>query len=92
MGPLGHSLAALAAVGAAPVVAGALVVRPELRHGIGERLGRLPRVAPVDVWLHGASVGEAIAVGRLAGRLRASGRRTFASAITATGRAVSRER
>lgn len=91
MGPLGHSLAAVAAVGLAPVVAGALAVKPSLRRGLRERLGASSAWVQADVWVHGASVGEAMAVTRVAERLAANGRRPFVSSITLTGRDVLRQ-
>lgn len=46
LGPLAHSLAALAAIVLAPVLAVSLLLRPALREGFWERLGRIaPRLA-----------------------------------------------
>jgi 3-deoxy-D-manno-octulosonic-acid transferase len=85
---LRHGAAVLAALAAAPIGAGALLVQPHWRHGLGERLGlRSPR-APGAVWVHGASVGEILAATRLLDALRERGRPVVASTATATGRAV----
>jgi len=94
MGPAGHSLAALAALGSVPVGLGALAVRPQLRIGLGERLGLgVERGAAAEgVWVHGASVGEALAALALVDRLRAGGRRVCVSTLTLTGRQVIRGR
>jgi len=78
--------AALAALALAPVAAGALGLRPRWRRGLGERLGRAPAAAPGAVWVHGSSVGEALAAARLVDRLRKHGRRVVASAFTPAGR------
>ena len=62
MRTLRHSVAALSALLAAPPALAALALRPAWRDGLGERLGGGPRPAPGGVWLHGASVGEALLV------------------------------
>lgn len=58
MGPLAHSLSLLTAIGLAPLLAAALVVRPSLRHGLSERFGGapggLPRLAAGDAAENGA--------------------------------------
>jgi 3-deoxy-D-manno-octulosonic-acid transferase len=93
MGPLGHSLAALAALGAAPPGLLLLLARPRARAGLRERLGfgfALGQVTPGCVWVHAASVGEALAASRLLVRLRAGGRAVCASTQTVTGRDVLR--
>ena len=58
MGPLGHSIAALAAVVALPVGALALLARPAWREGLRERLmddgGELRRF--VNVYVNGEDV------------------------------------
>jgi 3-deoxy-D-manno-octulosonic-acid transferase len=89
MGPLGHSLAALAALAAAPFGLLYLAARPALRAGLRERLGlefARGRATPESVWVHAASVGEALAALRLIDRLRAAGRAVCASTVTTTGR------
>ena len=58
MGPLGHSLSALAALAGVPVGALALVARPSWRGGWRQRLGALDRSVGGGVWVHAASVGE----------------------------------
>jgi len=94
MGPGGHSLAALAALGSLPVGLGALVLRPRLRVGLPERLGwgLAPGAAAGGIWVHAASVGEALAALALVDRLRAGGRRVCMSTLTVTGREVVRGR
>ena len=68
MGPIGHSLAALALLAAAPPVALAMLLRPELRSGLPERFGFVPPATPDTegaIWVHASSVGEAKAACRL---------------------------
>jgi 3-deoxy-D-manno-octulosonic-acid transferase len=81
---LGHSVAAVAALAAAPLAAGALAVRPGWRRGARERLGAVA-AAPGGVWVHGASVGEMLAATRLVDALRDCGRRVMVSAQTPAG-------
>jgi 3-deoxy-D-manno-octulosonic-acid transferase len=88
--PLAHSLAALSAVTAAPFLLGAMALRRDLRVGLRQRLGLLRPPGPGRVWVHGSSVGEALAALRLVDALRASGRPVFASASTPTGRQLMR--
>ncbi len=92
MGPLAHSRAALTALLAAPVALVALVLRPDWRPGLGERLGRLPLAEPGALWVHGASVGEIQAATRLLAELARRGHRVRASTTTLTGRALLRSR
>ncbi|MDX1650249.1 MAG: glycosyltransferase N-terminal domain-containing protein, partial [Myxococcota bacterium] len=88
MGPAGHSLSALLAVLGLPVGAAALAVRPGLRVGLRERLGRHPGAGRRGaVWVHGASVGEIGAALGLVDALRARGEEVVASTTTVTGRA-----
>jgi 3-deoxy-D-manno-octulosonic-acid transferase len=84
--PLAHSLAALSAVAAAPLLLGAMAVRRDLRVGLRQRLGIVRPPGPGRVWVHGSSVGEALAALRLVDSLRAHGRSVFASASTPSGR------
>lgn len=93
MGPLGHSVAALAALLGAPVLGAAALARPRWRTGVGERLGAHPgaRAAERPIWVHGASVGEIRAALPLLDALAARGHALVASTMTATGRAVARE-
>ncbi|MEZ4218885.1 MAG: glycosyltransferase N-terminal domain-containing protein [Myxococcota bacterium] len=61
MGPLAHSITALATLGAAPFGALALALVPRWRVGLDARLGAVPRApgrAPGGLWVHAASVGE----------------------------------
>ncbi len=85
-----HSVAALAALAAAPLAAGALALRPRWRVGVRERLGGLPAVAPGAIWVHGASVGEILAAARLLDGLRKQGRAVITSTVTLSGREVMR--
>jgi len=93
MGPLGHSLAAVAALSSAPVVGLAWVVRPRRREGWAQRLGRAPRSpagAATPLWVHGASVGEVLAAGRLVDAWCSRGGTALTSTTTRTGQAVAR--
>ncbi len=90
MGPLRHSLAALMAIGLSPLAAAALLVRPRLRHGLGERLGRIDWSAEESIWVHASSVGEAKAATRLLRALGEAGHRVRASASTLPGREIFR--
>ena len=60
-----HSAALLSAAVGAPLGAAALALRPRWREGWRERLGLLDRQEPGAIWVHGASVGEILAAGRL---------------------------
>ena len=93
MGPLGHSLAALMAIGLTPAVALALLVRPSLRFGLGERFGRIDVVPPGSegaIWVHASSVGEAKAACRLVEALESSEQPVRTSTSTRPGREVFR--
>ncbi len=90
MRPLAHSLAALSAVTAAPLLLGAMAIRRDLRVGVRQRLGLLRAPGGGRVWVHGSSVGEALAALRLVDSLRSVGRGVFASASTPTGRQMLR--
>ncbi len=93
MGPIGHSLAALLALGLSPALAVAWLVRPTLRPHLGERLGRLPPglgLAESPIYVHASSVGEAKAAVRLLGALEAEGHTVRASTMTLGGRSVLR--
>lgn len=93
MGPLRHSLAALAAAAALPVAAVGLALRPSWRVGLRERLGEVPASHARGVWVHAASVGEARAAQALIAALSAQGdgpRARFVSASTVAGREISR--
>jgi 3-deoxy-D-manno-octulosonic-acid transferase len=86
-----HSLAALSAAAAAPVVLGGLLLRPRWRAGLPERLGRAPEgAAPGAVWVHGASVGEIRAAVGLLDALASRGLAVVASTTTTTGRDLMR--
>ena len=87
---LRHSLAAASAAIAAPLLAGALVVRPRWREGFRERLGSFPSTDPGRVWVHGASVGEVMAAKGLVYGLQGEGLRVFGSATTLAGRELMR--
>ncbi|UCE87398.1 MAG: 3-deoxy-D-manno-octulosonic acid transferase, partial [Deltaproteobacteria bacterium] len=90
MRPVGHSVAALLAVLGAPAVAVGLALRPSWRAGWRERLGSAPRVSPGAIWVHCASVGEALASLRLVDRLAADATPVCVSTMTPTGRGVLR--
>jgi 3-deoxy-D-manno-octulosonic-acid transferase len=88
-GPARRAGAWVAAVLGVPALGVAWLARPEWRPGLGERLGRIPAAAGDGaIWIHGASVGEAIASLRLVDELRRRGHAVRASTLTATGRAV----
>jgi 3-deoxy-D-manno-octulosonic-acid transferase len=86
VGPLGHSLAALAAAAALPGGLALLAARPGLRRGLRERLGARPPAPAGCVWVHGASVGEVRAATRLLDGLAARSVPVAASATTVAGR------
>jgi 3-deoxy-D-manno-octulosonic-acid transferase len=90
LGPLGHALAALAALGGLPLAAAALALRRGWRTGFPERLGLHPRGAPGPVWVHAASVGEILAAARLVDELREAGHAVVTSTVTLAGREVMR--
>jgi 3-deoxy-D-manno-octulosonic-acid transferase len=90
LGPLRHSLAALTAMGLAPLLAAAMLARPRLRRGLGERLGRIPADDAERIWVHASSVGEAFAASRLIHVLEEEGYAMRASTTTLSGRDVFR--
>lgn len=90
MRSVAHALAAIAAVGALPLGAAALLLRPRARIGLAERLGAHPARTPGAVWVHAASVGEILAAARLVDALRARGHAVVTSAVTPAGRDVMR--
>jgi len=85
LGPLAHSLAALAALILAPIGLLALLLRPSLRSGWVERLGGGGFSSPGAIWVHASSVGEARAAVPLIEALRRSRRAAFVSVNTSTG-------
>lgn len=87
---LRHSGALCAALLAAPVLAGAALVRPRWRRGFLERLGAVGDPPPegTPLWVHAASVGEVRASLRLCDALQASGHPVLVSTTTPTGREV----
>lgn len=91
MRALGHGLAALAALAALPLGAGALLVRPRWWRGLPERLGAWPHFAPGGVWLHASAVGEVRASLGLIDALAERGLAVRASTFTLEGRAALRE-
>ena len=66
----------------------ACLVRPSLRHGLGERLGDVTVREPGSVWVHGASMGEARVVVSILGQFAKLGLRGYASTMTENGRNV----
>ena len=88
MGPLAHSVAALAALVASPILAAGAVLRPALRRQLPERLGISEQDGAGRIWLHASSVGEAKAACRLLEALEASGHRTRATTMTVAGRGI----
>ncbi len=66
------------------------MLRPRLRRGLGERLGRIEPSAPGSIWVHAASVGEAKAAIRLIRSLEQAGHGVRASTSTLAGRAIFR--
>jgi len=90
LGPFRHSLAALMAIGLGPFLAAALVARPKLRRGLGERFGRIPEDSVERIWVHASSVGEALAACRLVRVLEEDGYAVRASTTTLTGLGVFR--
>jgi 3-deoxy-D-manno-octulosonic-acid transferase len=92
VGPLGHSVAALAALFGAPALLAGMALRPRWRAGLTERLGAHPaRGLARPLWLHAASVGEMRAALPLLDALAARGFALVASSMTTTGRALARE-
>jgi len=86
VGPVAHSLAALAALAGLPVGLAGLALRSSWRAGLPERCGRRPENPPGAIWVHGASVGEIRAATALMDHLRESGEDVVASTMTPTGR------
>ena len=82
MRPLAHSVAALSAVTAAPLLLGAMALRRDLRVGLRQRLGIIRSPGAGRVWVHGASVGEAQAALRHVDSQRANRRDLFATATS----------
>ncbi len=92
MGPLAHSLAALAAVTVTPLAGVGLALRRSWRTGLRERLGGGSRGAPGAIWIHSASVGEVLAATRLMDHLADTGHEVVASTTSLTGRNLLRSR
>ena len=78
----------LSAALAAPALPILLWARPGLRAGLGERLGAVSGSPPGALWLHGASVGEARMVVRVAKALEAHGHPVFTTTQTPGGRSL----
>lgn len=85
MALLRHSIAALTAIGLAPLLALWILVRPALRHGLRERLGYRPAGHDGRLQIHASSVGEAKAALRLIEELDARGHPVRTTTSTATG-------
>lgn len=90
MRPLVHSVSALVALLAAPVVAAGALVRPSLRGELPERLGIDGPSGGGRIWIHASSIGEAKAACRLLEALERSGEATLATTMTTTGRGIFR--
>ncbi len=88
MGPLAHSVAALAALVASPILTAGAALRPSFRRQLPERLGLSEQGGAGRIWLHASSVGEAKAACRLLEALEASGHRTRATTMTVAGRGI----
>jgi len=88
LGLLAHSVAALAALIAAPPLAAGALVLPSFRRQLPERLGIARREGEERIWLHASSVGEAKAACRLLEALEAAGHATRATTMTTSGRGV----
>jgi 3-deoxy-D-manno-octulosonic-acid transferase len=96
-----YNLALMAAlVAGAPWWLWRMATTQKYREGLAQRLGRVPRrlqnasrERPV-IWLHAVSVGEVLAVSRLAGELDRAfpGFSVLISTTTRTGQALARER
>jgi 3-deoxy-D-manno-octulosonic-acid transferase len=90
LGPLGHSLAALMALGLSPLAAVTLLLRPRLRHGLLERLGVIEPTVEESIWVHASSIGEAKAATRLVNALGEAGHALRTSTSTLAGREIFR--
>jgi 3-deoxy-D-manno-octulosonic-acid transferase len=80
------------AIALGPLLATALLVRPGLRRGLGERFGRIPADGVDRVWVHASSVGEALAACRLVRVLEDDGYAVRASTTTIDGRNIFRQK
>lgn len=83
-----HSAALLSAAVGAPLGIAAMALRPRWRVGWRERIGLLGEHKPGAIWVHGSSVGEILAAGRLMDHLSKSGNQVLASTWTLSGREV----
>jgi len=82
---LRHSVAALLAGIALPLGGLWLLLRPGDGRGLAQRLGAVPAGERGAIWIHGASVGEAPVVARVAEGLRGRGLAVRVSATTRAG-------
>ena len=92
MRAVSNGLAAISALAAAPFAAGALLLHPEWRTGLRERLGAQPQRFDEPIWVHAASVGEILSAIPLISALRCNGCSIHTSTITMRGREVMRRR
>lgn len=92
VGLLARAATVVSALLLAPVAALALLLRPDWRMGLTERLGKLPAGTQCGgVWVHAASIGEGLAARRLISGLRAQSLPVRATLTTLSGRDVLRQ-
>lgn len=75
-----------------PLLLPLFALHPRLKGGIGQRLGRSPRVSESPFWLHGASAGDVVALTPLAKRLVSHDSPVVLSAWTRSGHQMASRR